>query len=216
MKKVVLFDMDGVIIDSERGAFDFICNALWQNGIHIPKTQLMSKIGKTSKMIATEITKEYHLNTTPDETLRIIRSCGNYYRDSERLIIMDDLFRFCDLLVKKDIKIGVVSSTSAMSAMTALNRIGFVKYCDTILCGDMMPHPKPAPDGYLLAAKWIGATPEDCVIIEDSPIGIEAAKRAGIKVVGFTGSEIEQDVSSADLQMQNYSECISEIDKILK
>ena len=77
-------------------------------------------------------------------------------------------------------------------------------YFDAIVSGDMVTVPKPNPEGYQKAAEYLQVKPEECIVIEDSTIGIMAAKAAGMRSVGYQGATYKQDVSCADLQAHDY------------
>ena len=75
-----------------------------------------------------------------------------------------------------------------------------------IVCGDMCAERKPDPECYLKAMGLLGAVPQECLVFEDSSVGIHAAKQAGIEVAAFTGSGNGQDVSEADYVVSSYEE----------
>ncbi|MDO5539336.1 MAG: HAD family phosphatase [Eubacteriales bacterium] len=214
-RKYILFDMDGVLLDSEAGSFGFMRETLSKRGIHIEMAALLGKIGKTSRQVAEELIREYNLTETAEEFLEKNRKMGNYYADSRQLCVMPGMYEFLELLKSRGIRMAVVSSTRAMSVLTALNRLSLISYMDAVVCGDMVKTPKPDPEGYLKAAGWLKAKPEECVVFEDSPVGIQAARNAGMRVVGFRGSELKQDTSEADFELDTYAECIRELDNIL-
>ena len=81
------------------------------------------------------------------------------------------------------------------------------KFFKTIVSGYEVENGKPAPDIFLYAAKRLGVQPEDCIVIEDSENGIEAATSAGMKCIGFRNlNSGKQDLSSADMVMDSFSE----------
>ena len=215
-KKYVIFDMDGVLLDSEAGSFRFTRDILEKRGIHVELNELMGNIGKTSRQVAEEIIENHHIPETVDEFLQKNREMGNYYADSKELKVMPGLYEFLEYLKEKSVKMAVVSSTRAAGVLFALNRLSLVSYMDAIVSGDMVKKPKPEAEGYLQAAHCLNARPEECIVFEDSPIGIRAAKKAGMNVVGFKGSELKQDTSEADREVTSFGECIREISKILE
>ena len=78
-----------------------------------------------------------------------------------------------------------------------------------VICGDMVSRRKPDPEPYREAMGRLGAAPEECIVIEDSPVGIQAGKAAGAAVIGFRGSGIHQDTSQADYQLDTFSDFFS-------
>ena len=207
--KAVLFDMDGVLLDSEIPAFIMFQESLKSVGIEVPLEELISYIGKTSLEIADLILKRNESELTAEEFIKIHRSRGNFYAVSDSVVPYDYELDFIQDIYEKEIPMGVVSSTSTMSVVTALNRMGLLHYFDVVVCSDMLGgKTKPAPDGYLQAARLLNVKPEECVVIEDSPVGIRAGKAAGMYVIGLKASEYRQDTSDADDEVNSYKELI--------
>ena len=126
------------------------------------------------------------------------RRCGNTYADSASLRPQPGLREWLDSLRARGVTTAVVSSTRTQLIVTALNRMQLLRSFDVVVCGDMVQTPKPAPDSYRLALKWLGLDAGQCLAVEDSPTGLQAAKAAGLQVVGYTGGSIRQDTSRAD------------------
>lgn len=215
-KAVVLFDMDGVMIDSEIGGYHFIHSALKASGVDVPWEVLFQKIGRSTRTIVRDLIAEYNLKRDEEELLLSIRTYGNYYRDDESLKPMDGLLSFCKWLSEQQVTMGVVSSTSARSVLFALNRLGVLSFFSVVICGDMVENTKPSPEGYQTAMRMLDVSPEDCIIIEDSVLGIQAGKNAGACVIGFKGSEIEQDTSAADYEAKTFEECKEIVERCLR
>lgn len=121
---------------------------------------------------------------------------------------MPGLLELLEFLRHRGILKAVVSSTFSRNVLYALNRMSVLHYFEAVVCGDMMEKHKPFPEGYLNAAEYLGVGPGDCLVIEDSPIGIQAAKNAGIATVGYKGSVHMQDTSQADVQVSSYAELL--------
>lgn len=215
-RKYVLFDMDGVLLDSERGSFGHMARWLRQMGYDVPLEKLCGKVGKNSRTIAGELIREYCIPMDVETFLARRRQFGNYYADEPGLAPMDGLYEFMDALAARGVQMGVVSSTSADSVLFALNRLRILGRVQALVCGDMPEHSKPAPDPYLLAAKFLGARPEECVVVEDSPIGIQSGQSAGMKVIGYAGSELRQDTSLAEVTYPSFRACLLNLDTILE
>lgn len=208
MVKCVCFDMDGVLLDSEVGAFEIMRKTLARLNVNLDIEELLKYIGKTSMQIANELVSKYNMSLTGEQLREKCRETGNFYADSDDVVPMPGLVEFLEALRRDNIKTAVVSSTSSKSVITALNRMALVKYFDVIICGDMVKTPKPAPEGYLKAAELIGVAPEECLVIEDSPHGINAGLAAGMTVVGYSGSQIRQDTSKAAIQAASFTELL--------
>lgn len=208
MVKCICFDMDGVLLDSEVGAFEIMRKTLSRLNVELDIEELLKYIGKTSAQIANELVAKYNMGITGEQLRDKYRETGNFYADSDDVVPMPGLVKFLEVLRMDGVKTAVVSSTSSKNVITALNRMGIVKYFDAVICGDMVTNPKPDPEGYLKAAKLVDVLPNDCLVIEDSPHGINAGIAAGMTVVGFSGSEIKQDISCAAMKAASFDELL--------
>ena len=208
MIKCICFDMDGVLLDSEVGAFEIMRKTLSRLNVELDIEELLKYIGKTSAQIANELVAKYNMGITGEQLRDKYRETGNFYADSDDVVPMPGLVKFLEVLRMDGVKTAVVSSTSSKNVITALNRMGIVKYFDAVICGDMVTNPKPDPEGYLKAAKLVDVLPNDCLVIEDSPHGISAGIAAGMTVVGFSGSEIQQDISRAAMKAASFDELL--------
>lgn len=200
--------MDGVLLDSEVGAFEIMRKTLSRLNVELDIEELLKYIGKTSAQIANELVAKYNMGITGEQLRDKYRETGNFYADSDDVVPMPGLVKFLEVLRMDGVKTAVVSSTSSKNVITALNRMGIVKYFDAVICGDMVTNPKPDPEGYLKAAKLVDVLPNDCLVIEDSPHGISAGIAAGMTVVGFSGSEIQQDISCAAMKAASFDELL--------
>lgn len=211
MKKIqaVLFDMDGVILDSETPAFELIRQTLKTKGVEISVRELAGTYtGMTSNVFFKALKDRYGFKESPDELRdEHLRISGNFYRDAE-LVPMPSLLPVLEYLHEMNIPMAVVSSTLSRDVLFTLNKLSILRFFSAIVGGDMVDKPKPDAEPYLTAAFYLNMPPESCIIIEDSPIGIGAARNAGITVIGFKGSEHIQDTSRADLQMSSHDEVL--------
>jgi HAD superfamily hydrolase (TIGR01509 family) len=203
----VLFDMDGVLLDSEIPSFERLYKTLRKKGIELSLSDLLGAYtGMNSNAIYASLIERFGLDQTVDEfRLEHYRTSGDYYSDGD-LAPMPELIPFMEYLHANKVKMAVVSSSSSKSVLTALNRLSLIGYPGAIIAGDMVKNAKPSPEGYLAAAGYLQSTPADCLVIEDSPLGIQAAKNAGIFVIGFKGSRHRQDTSGADRETASYEE----------
>lgn len=207
MIQAVLFDMDGVLIDSEEAAFDRLRNTLAHKQVDIPLRSLVGEyVGMRSGDIYENLIKRYGFDQTVDEFVREHRQIsGSYYLDGE-LVMMPGLTGCLDFLQQQGVQMAVVSSTHSRSVLGVLNRLSLLRYFSAVVCGDHVQHPKPSPEGYQMAAAFLGAEAKDCLVVEDSPLGIGAAIRAQMRVAAFKGAAHVQDTSQADWEFCSYEE----------
>ncbi|NLC92769.1 MAG: HAD-IA family hydrolase, partial [Treponema sp.] len=107
---------------------------------------------------------------------------------------------------QKKIPIAVASSSSLLFINRALIQIKVKKYIKKIISGESVPKGKPEPDIFIEMAKLLQVNPSQCLVIEDSKNGVRAAKKAGMKVIGYQNiNSGEQDLSEANLIVSDYA-----------
>lgn len=205
MISCVLFDFDGVIADTERSNGDYLAQALAAFGIPFTEEDRLSLIGTNGAGALDRFLQRADPPVTREQLAQVREGLGNTYEDSP-LSPQPGLREWLEELNRQGIRAGVVSSTSTKYIVTALNRMGLTGQFQVIVCGDMVRRPKPAPHSYQLAMSLLGLSPEDCLAIEDSPTGIQAAQAAGLQVVGYKGGSVEQETGSASWEVRSFQE----------
>ena len=183
MIKGIIFDMDGLMFDTERlviKAWDF---AGKQMGCSITKDIVIKTLG-----LNTENTRRVfieHLGNNFDfYVFRKIRvDYMTDYIDKNGIPIKTGLIELLDFLKSNHYKMTVATSTEKEKTEYYFKKANISYYFDDIVCGDMIERGKPEPDIYLKASKIIGVAPNECLALEDSPIGILSAYRAGMRPV---------------------------------
>lgn len=186
--KAVLWDMDGVLIDSERYYWQEM-DALYEDmGVFLPHDKKVTFVG-SSAMINTGKVKNWYpdLKYTAEELceLHVAALIRGLKRVTE---IIPGARRWVDTLHKLGVKSAVATSSVGEMLDYARSTFKLDNIFDTIVTGSDVPRAKPNPDIFLEAARRCGATPAECVVIEDSQNGVLAAHAAGIKVAVFTGA----------------------------
>ena len=116
------------------------------------------------------------------------------------------LVDFLKSLKSEGFKTAVGSSGNTPNVNFVLSKCGITPYFDAIANGDMITHGKPDPEVYLLAAKKLGLDPAECIVAEDAPVGIEAARRAGCAVVAIASTFDRSALSDYDLLIDNFTQ----------
>lgn len=209
MIKAVLFDMDGILYDSE---------ACYMSGT----VQLMQSLGYQGK-----VEEIYRIiGTTMDETYSILSHLvdGRYSKDqimemNETYFKVTNPIRFKEImfpgvpealkmLKSSGIKLACCSSSPEKVIRDSLTELEILEYFDFIQSGESIQHPKPAPDTYLNAANALSVNIDECVVYEDSNAGIRAGKSAGIFTIAREDNRFYQDQSSADLMVKTIQELV--------
>ena len=192
-KKYVLFDFDGVIADTEESNGNYLGLALKEFGVELTQKDRDRLIGSHDSHILLELLERSPEKITMEQLLQKRKEIGNTYENG-CIKPMDGVLEFIAGLKKQGKKLAVVSSTSTRLIVVALNRMKMLGLFDVLVCGDMCRNRKPDPECYRKAMQYLEAKPEECIAIEDSFIGIQAAKAANIEVVAYTGAGENQDV----------------------
>lgn len=179
-KLAVLFDMDGLMLDTERMARVAWKRALLERGYPIDDAVYLRLVGRTvadAKLILGEI---FGPELPFQEIFDLRQSYYDLDIEQNGIPVKAGLFELLDYLETNLIPKAVASSTPAWFARHKLARAGIDQRFQAIVCGDMVSRGKPFPDLFLEAARQIDALPQDCVVLEDSEAGILAAHRAGM------------------------------------
>lgn len=203
--KYVLFDFDGVIADTEESNARYLEKAL--NFYHIKLTDADRRklIGTNDQSCLIDLLEKADENVSLEQLQARRRAMGNTYENGD-ICPFPGVVQYLTELRKSGRKTALVTSTSTRLIITILNRMHMTSLFDAIICGDMCPKSKPDPAIYLKAMAFLGADPKDCLVIEDSEVGIRAGKNAGATVLAFRGSGVTQDTREADYQANTYDD----------
>jgi len=181
--KALVFDMDGLIFDSER-----IVQRSWNlSGQVLGLGNVGEHIYYTLGLNRASRKKYYEENIRRDfpfeEFTALTRRTFFEIVEREGLPMKPGVKEILTYGKENGMKLALATSSSRDYAMKCLREAGIDTYFDGIVCGDMVSHSKPDPEIYLRACELVGIQPEEALAFEDAPAGIEAAYRAGMKVV---------------------------------
>jgi len=205
-RQCVLFDFDGVIADTERRNADYLAAALAQHGVTLSAADRLARVGTNDRTALVELLARAPKPVGLEAFMAERRLLGNSYEDGT-IQPMPGLVDFVRGLRAAGVKTGLVSSTSARLILAALDHMGMMALFDVILCGDMVERTKPDPTCYQKAMAFLGVAPSDCVVIEDSAVGIRAGRAAGAYVIAYRGAGIPQDTREANAAADTFAEC---------
>lgn len=189
MLQAALFDMDGVIVDNRDAHLRAFERFAARHGIpNLDSRTLLPYFGSTNEVIMSHLFGRDDLPA--DEVERLSREKEAIYRE-----LYDPMMRpaagLVDLLRnlrEAGVRIAVGSSAPRVNVDFVLERCGIASYFDAVASGSEIARSKPDPEVYLLAAKKLGVAPGDCAVFEDAFVGMEAARRAGAKVVAIAST----------------------------
>lgn len=212
-EKAFIFDMDGVIIDSEKLHSITKVQAIRSFGVDVRESDLNleSYVGRSAKSFFSDVIAKYP--ELGDDWEVLAKKKHELYqkilREDPDLKPIDGIPELLERLKAKGYRIGLGSSSVMANIQLVLGRFGIMDYFDAIAAGSEVEHAKPAPDVYLLTASRLGIAPEDCTVIEDAGAGVMAAKAAGMRCVAIKNPNSgEQDFSQADMIIDSYEEIV--------
>lgn len=181
MSKLIIFDCDGTLVDSEIIAAQ-VFPAVWAS-MGVPMTSdffLCNFVGTGSDAEIVVKTKAL----LPPGGMEI----ADQKFDDELALSLQATQGMHELLESLSCQVCVASNSSLKYLKRALEKTQLASFfCDRVYSARDLPRPKPAPDVFLHAARELGFTPDQCIVIEDSVSGIKAGQNAGMKVVGYMG-----------------------------
>lgn len=181
--KAVLFDMDGLMIDTESLSTEAFINSAKAQGYNMTKEETLKVLGFTKASIY-QFWIDYFQGTNVDGK-KLVDDHYEYIENvlytvgPEKMPYVEELLKY---LRENNYKIAVASSSDTADIKNNLEKTKLEKYIDEIASGAEVENGKPAPDVFLLAAKRLGVDPKDCLILEDSKAGIKAGKASGAMV----------------------------------
>lgn len=208
MFKAVLFDMDGVIVDTE----PLHCKAYYQmfDAVNITVTDELyeSFTGQSTINICRQLCQLFNLSQTP-ETL--VQHKRNFFKElffnDDGLTLIDGVLELIKEYHQKRMTLILASSASMMTITNVFKRFDLDQYFIAKLSGADLKASKPHPEIFINAAIASGFNKEECVVIEDSTNGIAAAKSAGIYCIGFKSPHSKnQNYQKADTIISSFSE----------
>lgn len=200
MIRTVIFDMDGVLVDTEPLHRDAFFRHFAELGISITPQEYATFLGSSTRNVYQQLKDEFNLTPTVDELMRRKRELfGAAFDESTDLDLLPGARALVEDLHRAGMPLQLASSASKETIARVFTRFGLYPYFQHLVSGEDFPRSKPDPAIFLHAAQLAGVAPEACLVIEDSANGVTAAKAAGMYCVGYRSEHSEgQDLHHAD------------------
>lgn len=207
MLKAVIFDMDGVIIDSEPMHARAAILALKKYHIDISIDYLDKFIGSTTYYMCLKMIEDFNLATTPEELWKVNGEMKKKLLLTEGHTIVPHIIDLVKDLYTHGIKLYIASSSPSDEIEEVMASLSIKKYFDGYVSGMQVSQPKPAPDIFLEVISRLHLNQNECIVIEDSSNGVNAAAAAGIVCIGFINPNSgKQDLKNAAILVEGFDE----------
>ena len=210
MERVILFDMDGVLVNTEPLHYRLWKQVFAERGIDLRFEAYKGCIGANGKRLMELVLEHYGVDYRDDATI-----FARYYQLKEENLRYGDIPRIEGVnatlaeLQKRGYRMAVASSSTQDYIELCTERAGIGHFFDVRFSAQWVKNTKPAPDVFLAAAEKMGAAPEKCVVVEDSTNGTRAAKAAGMRCIGFDNPDSAgQCLDAADVRITSFCELL--------
>ena len=205
MASAVIFDMDGVLLDSEPLHYEAVRQILAEQGVDFPLEDYFRYLGTTLTSTWDDLCERYPI-AMPFERFEARYNADVLAQYQAGAPLIRGARELVRQLREASVPIAVASSSHRLWVEAALTGAGLREYFEQTTAGDEVSMGKPSPEIYLKAAEKLGFDPVDCIAVEDAPAGVESANAAGMKVV-LVRSELTNDMDLAsDWQVDDLTE----------
>ena len=217
MLKGVIFDMDGLMIDTECLYQKFWCQAANEYGFPMTKDHVLGIRSLAAKYAIPHLKEIFGENFDYYTVRRRRIQLMNDYIEQNGITKKPGLDQLLEYLKSMDLKIAVATATDYQRTKMYLESIKVFHYFDKIVCGDMIKNGKPSPDIYLEASRQLELKPDECIALEDSPNGILSAYKAGCMpvMVPDLSQPDEETAKLLHAKCDSLSDVIDEIEKLI-
>ena len=204
-KKLIIFDMDGVLLDSEPLYMEMNQRYFQQLGIHISRKEHESFVGMSATKMWTHIKQKYQLAEDVPYLKEKEKQLKYEMLSNTKLSPSRGIVEFLKFLKQKEYRLAIASSSPRRNIDLIIKKIETQTFFDFIISGEEVERGKPEPDIFLKTAAAFNLRPGECIVVEDSTNGIKAAKAAGMLCIGYKNpTSGQQDLSLANIIIDSF------------
>ena len=201
--KAVLFDLDGVLMKSMEQHLEAWQHAFRRFNVVIKDSDFYKLEGRGVKAVVETLIEKFKID--PELKDELIRVKVDYYNRNFKPLFYDNLYSVLDLLKDNHCDMAVVTGGYRDRVEKIMNDY-FKGYFSAAVTSDDVKNTKPYPEPYLKGATLLGYRPAQCLVIENAPMGIESAKKAGMHVVAITTTMTRDYLDQADVIVDSFAE----------
>lgn len=182
--KAILYDHDGTLVDSETVHYQIWSDVLTDFGANLAiQDYKQFHAGMPTLANAQDIIERFNLTHTASALAKLKDEATQLFLENDKFPLMPGVMESIHFFTDHDIPVAVVTGAGRLGVTTSINKHGIGHHFQEIISADDVLRSKPAPDCYILAARKLGVAPSECIAIEDTVHGAQAAKAAGIPCV---------------------------------
>ncbi len=200
--KAVIFDMDGVLVDSMPYHADAWIAVFAEIGIHINHQDIYDIEGSNHEGIIRLVFRKAGRTPKPEDFKELARKKMEIFTKTNKVTVFPGIYECLDFLKNKCL-LGVVSGSDRAVVIELLLRF-FPGTFDAVVSGNDVKEGKPSPEPYLKAVGMLKLEKDECIVIENAPLGVESAKRAGLFCIAIPTYVEAQRLEGADVVLANH------------
>jgi len=204
MIKAAIFDLDGTVLNNEHAfgeAFQFMLTELGAKNLPVLPQIRGIGLGANWEILL----KRYNLETNKSTEELEQWTVDEYFKHFEDVSLADGFEDFITSLLENKIRTALATSSPMVLVKKAIEKFSLNRYFDEIVTADDVSKTKPDPEIFLVAAEKLKVPRSFCVVFEDAQAGIEAARKAGMKVVGVETEDREDKLKDVDMKIVNFT-----------
>jgi len=212
--RAILFDLDGVLIDSTRYHVEAWKEVLKPLGITLDPSDIYLTEGSKAIDIARRILRKNGVKLSEPELEELIQKKRERYREITQAGLQRGVWELIQAAKERDLKLALVTG----SVWHNIRRVvpdEVIRQFDEVITGDDVTNGKPNPEPYLKASERLGISPSHCLAIENAPFGIRSAKAAGMRCVAIQSTLPKEYLEEADAIFRDLEEIRTQLDDLL-
>jgi beta-phosphoglucomutase len=205
----VIWDMDGVLVDSEEAHFSAWSRLFQEEGVPLSRDFFTRTFGQRNDSI---LRAAFGEDLAPERLKKLDRRKETYYRElvPSHVHLLPGAHDLLKALSQAGARLAIGSSGPRANITATLAALSVSHFFPVIVSGEDVPAGKPAPDIFLLAARRLAVPPAHCLVLEDAPPGVEAALAAGMRCVAITSTRSADELAQAHLIVNSLTELRAE------
>jgi len=205
--QAVLFDLDGVLIDSMPSHERAWRQVLGEIGIEPPSLYIRLHEGEKAETTIRRLLREWGIEASDEEVTTLIERKRELYRGMAVRGLIPAARRIAEKFLSAKIHCGIVTG-SVRANMNGVMTAEEIALFDPIISAEMCQHGKPHPEPYLKALEVLNLPARECLVVENAPLGIQSAKAAGIRVAALTVTLPREYLTEADVILDHHNELL--------